>query len=86
MRFFGICCYFIAVFYGYTAVEAMRTGVATPLRGGSTALHRSDDPASAYKKLLISRWLLAVGFAALGAVMQTTASRLDQLNQTPPRK
>jgi hypothetical protein len=86
MRFFGICCYFIAAFYAYTAVEALRTGTTTALRGGNDTVLRSDDPASGYRKVLFARCLLAVGFAALGVVMQKTATRFDSLDQTPSKK
>lgn len=83
MRLFAILCFGAAVFYGYTAVEAMRTGVATPLRGDTSVLHRRDDPKSNYSKYLLARWLAAGGFVALGVVMHVFAARFDKLNAKP---
>jgi hypothetical protein len=83
MRLFALLCYGAAIFYGYTAVEAMRTGVASPLRGDTDALHRRDDPKSNYSKYLLARWLATGGFVALGVVMQVFAARFDKLNAKP---
>ena len=85
MRFFAIICYALAVFYGYTAVEAMRTGETTPLRGGGAA-QRRDDPGSSYQRLLTARWLFTGGLVAVGAVMQVFAARFDKLMAHAPRK
>jgi ABC-type uncharacterized transport system permease subunit len=79
VRFFAICCYGIAVFHGWTAADAMRTGVARSTGGDTSAEHRRDDPASHYPRYLFARWLLAGGFAALGGVMQFFGGRFEQL-------
>jgi hypothetical protein len=80
VRLFAICCYAVALFYSWTAVDTMRTGIARPLSGGAPAEHLRDDPASRYRRILAARWLFAAGFAALGAVMQFSAGRFDALN------
>ena len=77
MRLFAICCFAIAVFYGWTAVETMRTGVAHSLTGDSDAEHRRDDPDSRYQKCLAARWIFATGFAAVGVVMHIFAGRFE---------
>ncbi len=80
MRFFALICFALAVFYGYTAVEAMRLGTTTALRGPETSVvHRKDDPASKYSKFLLARWLFAGGFIAVGAVMYVFAGRFEKL-------
>jgi hypothetical protein len=79
VRLFAIFCYAVALFHAWTAVDAMRTGVAHPLTGRTAAEHRRDDPASRYPRILLSRWLLAGGFATLGAVMLFFAGRFDKL-------
>jgi hypothetical protein len=87
MRLFAILCYGIAVFYGYTAVEAMRTGVTTALNGDDGALHRRDDPASKYAKFLLARWMFAGGFVAVGMVMRVFAGKFEKLEaEKPPPK
>jgi hypothetical protein len=78
VRLFAICCYAVALFYAWTAVDAMRTGVARPL-GGAATEHRRDDPASQYRRYMIARWLYCGGFVALGAVMQIFAGRFENL-------
>jgi hypothetical protein len=80
MRLFAILCYGITIFYGYTAVEVMRTGTATPLRGDTSVLHRRDDPASNYHKYLFARWMIAGGFAVLGVAMQIFARYFEKLD------
>jgi hypothetical protein len=80
MRFFAILCYGIALFYGYMAVEDMRKGTSTPLRGDTTVMHRKDDPNSNYGKYLAARWLLAGGFAVLGIAMRIFAAKFEALD------
>ena len=79
VRLFAICCFAVALFYGWTAVDTMRTGVARSMGGDSSIEHRRDDPASRYQRYLLARWLFAGGFVALGAVMQFFAGRFEQL-------
>lgn len=79
MRFFAVVCFAIALYYGYTAVETMQSGVAYPMRGETSVAHRRDDAASNYPKYLMARWLFAGGFVALGVVMQVFASRFEKL-------
>ena len=79
MRLFAIFCYAVALFYGWTAVDTMRMGIAEPLRGADSVEQRRDDPDSHYRKYLAARWLFAAGFAALGAVMQVVAGRFEKL-------
>ena len=85
MRLFAIFCYAVALFYGWTAVDTMRTGVAHALGGDSSVEHRHDDPQSRYQRYLAARWMFATGFAALGVVMQVFAGRFDAL-QSDERK
>ena len=85
MRLFAIFCYAVALFYGWTAVDAMRTGVAYSLGGSSSIEQRRDDPQSRYRRYLAARWLFATGFAALGAVMHGFAGKMDAL-ETDERK
>ena len=80
MRLFAIFCFAVAFFYGWTAVETMRTGVAHPLGGSSEVVQRRDDPESRYQRCLAARWLFASGFAALGVVMQVFAGRLEAVD------
>ena len=79
MRLFAIACFAVAFFYGWTAVEAMRTGVAQPLGGTSSAEQRRDDPDSKFARFVFARWLCAGGFAALGGVMIAFAGRFEKL-------
>ena len=79
MRLFGIICFAVAVFYGWTAVDAMHTGSVRALGGDSSAEQRRDDPQSKYQRLLLARWLYAGGFAALGGVMFAIAGRFEKL-------
>ena len=81
MRLFGLVCFAIAAFYGYTAVDAMRTGVVSPLAGDTSAEHRRDDPASSFRKLMAARWLFAGGFVAVGFVMHIFAGRFEKLER-----
>lgn len=81
MRLFAIFCYAIALYYGYTAVETMRSGVAYPLRGDTKVAHLRETPESNYSKYLFARWLLAGGFIAMGAVMQYFAGRFENLER-----
>ena len=76
---FAIFCYAVALFYGWTAVDAMRTGVAYSLGDSSGVEQRRDDPESRYQRFLVARWLIAAGFAAMGAVMQGFAGRMEAL-------
>ena len=85
MRLFAIFCYAVAFFYGWTAVDAMRTGVAYSLGDSSSVEQRRDDPESRYQRYLAARWLFATGFVALGAVMQGFAGRMEAL-ETDERK
>lgn len=79
MRLFAICCFAIALFYGWTAFEAVRTGVTRPLSGD--AVHRREDPQSRFQRYMAARWLYCAGFAALGVVMQVFAARFDRLDR-----
>jgi hypothetical protein len=85
MRLFAIICYAIALYYGYTAVETMRTGVAYAMRGDTTTAHRRADASSKYSKYLAARWLFAGGFIAVGAVMQIFAGRFEDLENDTKR-
>ena len=85
MRLFAIFCYSVALFYGWTAVDAMRTGVAYSLGGNLTIEQRRDDPHSRYQRYLVARWLVVVGFAALGTVMLGFASRMEALESDEPK-
>jgi hypothetical protein len=78
MRLFAFVCYGVTIFYCYTAVEIMRTGIATPMRGDTKVEHRRDDPASKYSKYLLARWLIAGGFAVLGVAMQIFARHFEK--------
>jgi hypothetical protein len=84
MRLFAIFCYAIALYYGYTAIETMQTGVAYPIRGDTSVAHFRDAPESKYAKYLMARWLFAGGFIAMGAVMQFFAGRFDKLAENAP--
>ncbi len=79
MRLFAIVCFAVAAFYGYTAVDAMRTGVVRPLGGSSGVEQRRDDPESKFVRFMLARWLYAGGFAALGGVMLVFAGRFEKL-------
>ncbi len=79
MRIFATLCFAIALFYGWAAVDTMRRGVATPLRGDTSVEHRRDDPQSSYTKYLAARWLFAGGFIALGVVMNVFAGRFEKM-------
>ncbi|MEO6741487.1 MAG: hypothetical protein ABIP20_14665 [Chthoniobacteraceae bacterium] len=79
MRFFAIICFAVAMFYGWTAVDAMRTGTVHALGGKSDAEQRRDDPQSKYQRYMLARWLYAGGFAALGGVMLVFAGRFEKL-------
>jgi len=85
MRLFAIFCYAIALYYGYTAIETMQSGVAYPIRGDTSVPHERGVVESKYGKYLMARWLFAGGFIALGAVMQVFAGRFDKLAQDAPR-
>lgn len=67
------------MFYGYTAVDAMRTGSVRALGGKSDAEQRRDEPKSKYQRYMIARWLYAGGFTALGGVMLVFAGRFEKL-------
>ena len=67
------------MFYGWIAVDAMRTGVARATVGDSSVEHRRDDPQSKYQRTLFARWLSCGGFVALGIVMQVIAGRFEKL-------
>ena len=66
------------MFYGWTAVDAMRTGTVHGF-GDSSVEHRRDDPQSRFQRYLIARWLFSGGFIALGAVMLVVAGRFEKL-------
>ncbi len=82
MRLYAIFCYAGAVFYVWTAIQTMRAGIATPLRGDTPVEHRRDDPASSYQKYLLARWLLAVGLVGTGIAMTAIAGRFEKLENT----
>ena len=86
MRLFATFCYIAAVYYCAMAIQTMRTGVATPLRGDTTVLHRRDDPNSSYGKFLFARWLLAGGLVATGLVMSSVAGKFEKLEDETPTK
>ena len=67
------------MFYGWTAVDAMRTGVVQPMGGASSIEQRREDPQSRYQRHLLARWLFCGGFAALGVVMHLFAGRFEKL-------
>jgi hypothetical protein len=79
MRLFAIFCYAVALYYGYTAVETMRSGVAYAIRGNTSVPHVRGEPNSQYSKYLFARFLFTGGFIALGAVMQIFAGRFEKL-------
>jgi len=80
VRLFAICCFAVASFFAFTAVDAMRTGTVQALSGDSGE-HRRDDPQSNYRRYLLARWLYAGGFAALGGVMFVFAGRFEELGE-----
>ena len=86
MRLYAICCFIAAVFYCGTAVQAMWTGAASPLRGDSAMVHRREDPASSYGRYLFARWLLAAGLVATGVMMSVLAGRFEKLENANPSK
>ena len=79
MRLFAIACFAVAIFYGWTAVDALQSGIVKPLGGSSNVEQRRDDPGSKYARFVLARWLCAGGFATLGGVMLWFAGRLDKL-------
>jgi hypothetical protein len=85
MRLFAIFCYAVALYYGYTAFETMRSGVAYPIRGDTAVPHRRGAAESQYSKFLLARWLFTGGFIALGAVMQVFAGRFEKLETDEPK-
>lgn len=86
MRLFAIFCHIAALYYCAMAIQTMRTGVATPMRGDTSILHRKDDPNSSYGKFLFARWLLAGGLVATGFVMSSVAGKFEKLEDEPPQK
>ena len=85
MRLFAIFCYAIALYYGYTAIETIQSGVAYPITGDTSVPHLRDAPESRYARLLLARWLFAGGFVVMGAVMQYFAGRFDKLAENAAR-
>ena len=79
MRLFAIGCFAVAIFYGYTAVDAMRTGVTHSLGGKADVEQRRDEPQSRFARFLFARWMYAGGFATLGAVMLFVSGRFEKL-------
>jgi hypothetical protein len=79
VRIFGILCFAVAMFYGWTAVDAMRTGAVHALGGNSGTEHRREDPQSKYRRYLLARWLYCGGFVTLGIVMHVFAGRFEKL-------
>ena len=69
------------MFYGWTAVDAMRTGTVQPMAGASAAEQRRDDPQSKFQRFFLARWLSCGGFVALGVVMQVIARRFEKLEE-----
>ena len=78
MRIFAIACFAVAFFYGWTAVDALRTGIVEPM-GASGTEQRREDPQSKFQRYLLARWLSCSGFAALGVVMLVIAGRFEKL-------
>ena len=85
MRLFAILCYAIALYYGYTAVDAMRTGVTYPLSGETSTAHQRDQAGSKYSQYLLARWLFTGGLVAVGAVMQVFAGRFEKVEKDAAR-
>jgi len=85
MRLFAIFCYAVALYYGYTAVETMHSGVAYAMNGDTSVPHERGVAESKYGKYLMARWLFAGGFIALGAVMQVFAGRFEKLAGDAPQ-
>ena len=85
MRLFAIICYAVALYYGYTAVETMRSGVAYAMRGNTAEPQRREVADSKYGKYLMARWLYTGGFIVLGAVMQVFAGRFEKLEKDANR-
>ena len=79
MKIFAICCFAVAMFYGWTAVDAMRTGVVSATVGDSSVEYQRENPQSKYQRTLFARWLSCGGFVALGVVMQVIAGRFEKL-------
>ena len=79
MRLFAIACFAVAIFYGWTAVDALRTGTVQPLGGPAAVEQRRDDPGSKFARFVFARWLCAGGFAALGGVMLWFTGRFEKL-------
>ena len=79
MRIFAIFCFAVAIFYGWIAVDAMRSGTVHALGGKSEVEQRRDDPQSKFQRFMLARWLSCGGFVALGIVMQVSAGRLEKL-------
>jgi hypothetical protein len=61
-------------------VEIIRTGVATPMRGDTAAMHRRDDADSNYSKYLSARWMMCSGFVVLGVAMQILARYFEKFD------
>ena len=85
MRIFAILCFAVAAFYGWTAIDAMRSGSVYPLGGKSDVEQRRDDPQSKFQRFMLARWLFAGGFAAVGGVMFVFAGRFEKLESDAPR-
>jgi len=79
VRLFAIFCFAVALFYGWTVVDTVRSGVAYPLAGDTSVANRRDDPGSRYQRYLLARCLLAGGFVAVGFVMQWVAGKFEKL-------
>lgn len=84
MRLYAMFCFAGAVFYCGLAIQIMRTGVATPMRGETSVEHRRDDPNSKYSRYLAARWMLAGGLAAVGVVMGALAGKFEKLEDKKP--
>ena len=82
MRLFAIFCFGVAIFFGYTAVDAMTSGVTYAMRGGDTSTpHYRGAAGSQFDRYLLARWLSAGGFAVLGVVMHVFAGKFENLSR-----
>jgi hypothetical protein len=79
VRLFAICCFAVAMFYGWTAIDAMRSGTVRALGGDSSVEHRRDDAQSRFQRYMLARWLYCGGLVTLGVVMHVFAGRFEKL-------
>lgn len=80
MRIFAFFAWGIALFYAYTAVDATRSGVVSPMRGDTSVELRKEDPNSGYSRNVAARWIIASGFVILGIATYVLAGHFEKLN------